>query len=92
MKEKVKVKLCVGTACHLMGAADLVTIEEFFDDYLKANVEVSWVACMDYCREESKGKPPFVLINEELMSEATLDKVLTRARQLAQKAGRKENA
>jgi NADH:ubiquinone oxidoreductase subunit E len=84
MKEKIKVTLCVGTACHLMGAADLVTIDEFFDDYLKNNVEVKWVTCMEHCKDDSKGKPPFVLIEDELISEATLDKVLTRARKLAE--------
>lgn len=85
MKDKVQVQICVGTACHIMGAADLITIEDLVAEPLREYIEVKGVSCLDLCRDESKGKPPFVIINGETISEATLDKVLHRIERQAEK-------
>lgn len=85
MDEKVQVRVCVGTACHIMGAADLIVIEDLLDPAVRDRVEVVGVTCMDLCKDEAHGKPPFVVIDGETLSEATLDKVLGRIDQRARR-------
>lgn len=85
MKKKVRVQICVGTACHIMGAADLITIEDLVAEPLRDRVEVEGIACMGLCRDESHGKPPFVIIDGQTLAEATLDKVLARIERRAER-------
>ncbi len=85
MKTKVRVQICVGTACHIMGAADLITIEDLVAEPLRDRVHVEGISCLGLCRDESHGKPPFVIIDGQTLSEATLDKVLARVEQRAER-------
>ena len=85
MKAKVQVQICVGTACHIMGAADLITIEDLVAERLRDRVEVKGISCLDLCKDETHGKPPFVIIDGETLAEATLDKVLRRIEQRAER-------
>lgn|GEM_PF-167044 len=85
MEAKVHVQICVGTACHIMGAADLITIEDLVAEPLREYIDVKGVSCLELCRDETKGKPPFVIIDGETMCEATLDKVLHRIERQAEK-------
>jgi len=78
MSTKVQVQICVGTACHIMGAADLITIEDLLAEPLRERVEIKGVTCIGLCKDEAHGKPPFVIIDGQTLSEATLDKVLRR--------------
>ncbi len=84
MSAKVQVQICVGTACHIMGAADLITIEDLLAEPLRDRVEIKGVTCIGLCKDETCGKPPFVIIDGQTLSEATLDKVLRRIEQRAQ--------
>ncbi len=85
MKTKVQVQICVGTACHIMGAADLITIEDLVAERLRDRVEVKGISCLDLCKDETHGKPPFVIIDGETLAEATLDKVLRRIEERAER-------
>jgi len=85
MKAKVQVQICVGTACHIMGAADLITIEDLVAEPLRDRVEVKGISCLGLCKDETHGKPPFVIIDGETLAEATLDKVLARIERRAER-------
>ena len=85
MNKKVRVQICVGTACHIMGAADLITIEDLIAEPLRDRVKVEGISCMGLCRDETHGKPPFVIIDGETLAEATLDKVLARIERRAER-------
>ena len=39
-REKVAVKICVGTACFVQGGADLLLYDEFLDPIVLANCEI----------------------------------------------------
>lgn len=84
MKAKVQVQICVGTACHIMGAADLITIEDLVAEPLRDRVEVKGISCLGLCKDETQGKPPFVIIDGQILAEATLDKVLRRIERQAE--------
>jgi len=75
-EEKIyKVQICTGTLCHVMGGAELPALEEYLPKSLKSKVKVKGMVCANYCTE-TKLKPPFVLINGELMSEASIEKIV----------------
>jgi NADH:ubiquinone oxidoreductase subunit E len=74
--KKITVSICTGTTCHLMGGAHLLTFEEMLDPCTADFVEIKGAHCLGLCNEESAGKPPFVKVNEQVISDATLNKVL----------------
>ena len=87
MSEKIQVQICVGTACHIMGAADLITIEDFLAEPLRDRVEIKGLTCIGLCKDEKQGKPPFVIIDGDVLSEATIDKVLQSIEERAHEHG-----
>ena len=76
MQKKVTVAICTGTACFVMGGSDILTLEDHLPDTLKNKIEISGTSCMDYCKDASKGKSPFVEIDGKLMSEASVPKII----------------
>ncbi|HNQ97073.1 MAG: NAD(P)H-dependent oxidoreductase subunit E [Spirochaetales bacterium] len=82
MSEKIKVVICSGTACFVMGASDILLLEESLSPELRSRVEIEGATCLGMCRESERGKAPYVTINGELMSQATLPKVLARIQEL----------
>jgi len=67
-KEKIKVKICVGTSCFVQGGADLLLYNDFLDPALIDRCEIEGCSCFDACKqiEDATGKeikPPFVEIN-----------------------------
>lgn len=72
----IKVKICRGTVCHVMGGSDLPLISEVIPPELKSKVEIEGISCLDYCSNTDGLKPPFVIVNEHVISEATMAKVL----------------
>lgn len=76
MESKIKVQICTGTACFVMGGSELLLLEENLPDNLKEHVEISGTMCMDFCKESTNGKSPFVEVNGLIISEATIPKVI----------------
>ncbi len=84
--EKIQVKICAGTACFVMGAPQIQALEFSMPEDLVDKIEVTEVRCMNHC-SQGKGynKGPFVEINGEVVEEATMEKVLTKIRDLIAK-------
>lgn len=61
--EKIKVELCTGTACHLMGTYELKEYIENLPKDLRDQIELSGVTCFQKC-----GQGPNVKINGQLHS------------------------
>lgn len=81
--KKIKVIICSGTACYVMGASDIFLIEENLPENLKGKVEVDGSTCLEYCKTGGHGKPPFVTVNEELISDATMASVIEKIQEYA---------
>ena len=81
--EKVVVEVCCGTSCYLLGAAKLMRLDEDLPADCRGRVEVEAKTCLDLCERENLGGAPYVRFNgEEIMSQATPEKVLARIREL----------
>ena len=78
---RVKVSICTGTTCYLMGGAHLLTFDEMLDPCTAQDVEIVGSHCLGLCNNEGSGKPPFVKVNDHIISDATLNKVLDKVRE-----------
>ncbi len=77
--EKIKVEICCGTACYLLGAAKLMNLEEHLHESLKDKVDIQARPCLGLCERDNLGGAPFVMFNgTEIMGNASLEKVLDR--------------
>ena len=74
--EKTKVTICVGTTCYLLGAADLQDLENFLPADLKENVEIIGSHCLGVCKDNKYGAAPFVKVEDEMMSNATVSSII----------------
>jgi len=72
--EKIRITICCGTYCHVMGGAELQNIREDFPNHLLPHIECRFSPCLDYCREDY-GKPPFALVDGKCIPEASLEKI-----------------
>jgi NADH:ubiquinone oxidoreductase subunit E len=73
--KKIKVSVCCGTTCFLMGSSDVLALEDQLDSDLKDLVDFEGSPCMDLCKSKQSGKAPFVKINDELIASANPDLV-----------------
>ncbi len=62
----IKVKVCCGTSCYIMGSSELISTD--FYDLTKVEVEGS--TCMNLCKESNK-RPPYVSVDGEVYSRVT---------------------
>ncbi len=73
---KILVELCFGTTCFVMGASKLQEIESIIPPQYRKRVEVKAHTCLDLCKNATYMKAPFVKVDGEIISEATVEKVL----------------
>ena len=81
----IKVEICCGTACSLLGAAKLMNLEEMLPEECRGRVEVEAKTCLELCERDNLGGAPYVRFNgSEIMSQATPEKVIARIRELVE--------
>lgn len=81
----IKVEICCGTACYLLGAAKMMNLEEELPPDCRGRVEIEAKSCLDLCERENLGGAPYVRINgTEILSQATPEKVIARIRELTE--------
>lgn len=83
--KKIRVQVCTGTTCFVMGGADLLLLEDVVIDrwgqygvtseVFNEKVDFSGLPCSDACHEPNQ-KPPFVIINGTLLGEANIEMLL----------------
>ena len=73
---KVLVELCFGTTCFVTGASKLQELETLLPPQYRNKVDIKAHTCLDLCKNATYMKAPFVKIDGEIISEATVEKVL----------------
>ncbi|MBR6162294.1 NAD(P)H-dependent oxidoreductase subunit E [bacterium] len=83
--EKITVRVCTGTTCFVMGGANLQELNETISEKYGDKVELTASNCLGLCSINWEySKAPYVKVNEEVVSEATPEKVVEEIdRQLA---------
>lgn len=83
METKVKVRICVGTSCFVMGAAQIQSIEFNAPADIVDKIEIIEERCMNLCKnvKTKYNRGPFVFVNDELVEEASYEKVIEKIRE-----------
>lgn len=68
----VKVGICVGTSCHLMGGMDLRHVLEDLKEQMQDELIIEYHTCLNHCR-----RGPNVLIDDELTMGITPENLRT---------------
>ena len=75
---KISVKVCLGTTCFVMGGANLQELIEIIPRRYGDKVEVSGSQCLGMCSIQwNYSKAPYVKVDEDIIEEATVEKVLS---------------
>lgn len=75
--EKVKVQVCLGTTCFVMGGSNLQELNDIIPEKYGDKVEVSGSNCLGLCSIQWEySKAPYVKVDDDVVSEATVEKVL----------------
>ena len=76
--KKIDVKVCLGTTCFVMGAANLQELIETVPQKFGDMVEVSGVPCLGLCSIDWEySRAPYVKVDDDIVFEATVEKVLS---------------
>ncbi len=75
MNKKLRIEICTGTTCYVLGGAQLMLLSQQIPANLNDRVEVAEVKCLQACKAEG-AKPPFVKIGDFLMSEASPGRII----------------
>lgn len=73
--KQVKVEICVGTYSYVMGGADLMNMEKSLPAKLSDKVNFSGAIQFPGVNEKTM-KPPYVRVNEKLITGATEEMIL----------------
>jgi NADH:ubiquinone oxidoreductase subunit E len=76
MEKKIKLKICVGTYCFVMGGNELKEIKNQLPADLKDKVYVEASVCLGCDAKGIEQKPPYVEIDGYLMPEANAEKII----------------
>ncbi len=75
--KKITVRVCVGTTCFVMGGANLQELNDIIPRKYGDKAEVLGSNCLGLCSINWEySKAPYVKIDEDVVSEATTEKVL----------------
>jgi len=74
---KVNVSICTGTTCYAQGRAILNELLKTVPEKYGKTVKVAGTPCLEVCSIDwEHNKAPYVKINDEILQEATTEKVL----------------
>lgn len=69
----MKIKICVGTTCHLMGAPALIESVNLLKKNLDEKIELEYATCFSLC--QGKMVPPVVEIDSNYFENVSPDKL-----------------
>ena len=74
---KVKVQVCMGTSCFVKDSSNLNKLNDIIPEKYGDKVEVEGTPCLRLCSIKLEAsKVPYVKVNEEIVEEANVEKIL----------------
>jgi len=74
--EKIKVIICTGTTCFVMGSSKLQNFDEFIPKKWKEFLDIKTHPCLNLCQNNEYTKSPYVMINDEVLTQVTIEKLI----------------
>ncbi|MCR4881791.1 MAG: redox-sensing transcriptional repressor Rex [bacterium] len=88
MQNEINISVCTGSTCYTRGRAILTELLKIVPQKYGSNVKVAGVPCLEVCSIDwGHEKAPYVKINEEILNNATVEKVIARVDELLNGAG-----
>ena len=80
--ETIEVKICSGTTCFVMGSSFLNELYDLIPQKYGETVTVTQSLCLGQCsKQDTHSKAPYVKVGGEVISEATVQKVVENIKQ-----------
>lgn len=70
--EKIKIEICTGTACFVMGSPELLKVTDLLPPKIKSVCEITPILCCNLCRDWENVKPPIAKVNGKIIGATTL--------------------
>ena len=75
---KIEVEICMGTTCFIMGGESLQELASILQRKYPDKVDTKGIVCHGLCNTDCQySRAPYVKVDGEVISEATVEKVLT---------------
>jgi NADH:ubiquinone oxidoreductase subunit E len=84
MNKRIRVTVCCGTACYVLGGSELLDLGEKLPADLRARVDVDGEPCLGLCKDSKAGARPFVKIDGVVLSGASVASVIDAVRSRAE--------
>lgn len=72
----IKVQICQGTTCYVMGAANLVQWINTLPEEVKCHLDISGSHCLKLCTDGAFNGAPYVNVNDSIISSATPERII----------------
>ena len=76
MDREIRVTVCCGTTCHLMGSSEILVYKDEIETKFNHQVVIYGSPCLGNCKEFAATNAPYVLIGDQLICKANKDKIL----------------
>ena len=70
--KKITVEICTGTACYVVGGAELLTIEEYLTEDELKSVQIKGTSCLKLCNGDNSGTP-YAVVDGNIIEKATVE-------------------
>ena len=70
--QKAKVTICVGTACYVLGGAEILSQLDELKAAFGDKVEWDGAPCLGLCKCGKENKAPFATVNGQVVEKATI--------------------
>lgn len=80
----VKVVVCSGTACYVMGGSELLLLDDHIPAKWMGNVQIEGSPCLGLCKDKKYGKAPYAMVDGEVVTAATVPAIMQK---IAEKLG-----
>lgn len=80
MDNLIRVVICAGTACHVMGGSELFLVKERLDPSIRDRVVIEGETCLDLCRLGAPGSgpgggAPYAIVDGTIIERADIEKL-----------------
>ncbi|MCK5834581.1 MAG: NAD(P)H-dependent oxidoreductase subunit E [Lentisphaeria bacterium] len=75
----VNIRICVGTACYIMGSADLMSIKEQLTAEELTQINIEGSNCLGCCKGYNP-QNPYVQVNDEIFENVSVESLLMQIR------------
>jgi len=86
----INVKICMGTACYIMGSAELLNFKEELTEEEMSLVKIEGSTCLGICNGYNPATP-YAVINGDIIENATVDTLIEKVKELLKKTDNNRN-